>query len=150
MGRLEKCLMLKLKGYKYDPITGKIFGIRGNELTCRDKKGYIHITIKGGKLFGHHFAWYMVYGNVDFNLLDHINKNKSDNRICNLRIITDQQNKWNNNAKGCYFDNIMNKWRSRITIDKNKIHLGYFNTEEEARNSYLEAKKKYHKIKDPL
>jgi hypothetical protein len=154
MTRLEKCEILKSKGYTYDPETGKIFGIYGKEIK-RIKDGYIYI--KGSKLFdgsvlGHHFAWYMTYGNVDFDRLDHINEEKkgiegrSDNRICNLRIVTNQQNCFNTNAKGYYLHKPSNKWLSHIGINYKQIHLGLFNTEEEARIAYLEAKKKYHII----
>jgi hypothetical protein len=143
MDRLEKCELLKSKGYTYDPETGKIYGIHKKEITTKDKYGYIHITIKGGKLFGHHFAWYMTYGNVDFNLLDHINRVKNDNRISNLRIINHQQNCFNKDSRGYYWDKGRNKWKSQIKLNGKEIHLGRFNTEEEAKASYLEAKKKY-------
>jgi hypothetical protein len=143
MNRLDKCLILKSKGYKYDPITGKIFGIRGNELKAKHIEGYILLN---NGLLGHHFAWYMTYGNVDFIELDHINRVRDDNRIDNLRIVTSQQNKWNTNAKGYYFHKNKNKWQSQIRINEKRIYLGLFNTEEEAKNAYLIAKQKYHII----
>jgi hypothetical protein len=147
MTRLEKCELLKSKGYSYDPETGKIFGTKGFEIKRKDDKGYIVIGLRGmSNLFGHHFAWYMVYGNVDFNLLDHENTNPSDNRICNLRILSNQKNTFNNNAKGYYFAKHANKWEANIHLDYKKIYLGLYETEQEARNAYLEAKKKYHII----
>ena len=145
MNRLEKCKILKYKGYTYDPETGKIYGIRGKEIISQNTKGYIQI--KRVNLCGHHFGWYMVYGNVDFDVLDHINKNKKDNRICNLRIVTNQQNSFNTNAKGySYQKDAKRKWRSEIMVDGKSIYLGRFYTEEEARQAYLEAKQKYHII----
>ena len=152
MTRLEKCEWLKFKGYKYDPDTGKIYGSKGNELKGKSTEGYIVINRRSfnGELKGHHFAYYMVYGNVDFDLLDHINLDKTDNRISNLRIVTSQQNRFNTKAKGCSYHKGNKKWCAEIMLNYKKISLGYFNTEEEARNAYLEAKKKYHKIKNPL
>jgi hypothetical protein len=148
MTRLEKCEILKSKGYTYDPETGKIYNPKGCEI-IKKENGYIFI--RSIRLKGHHFAWYMTYGNVEFNLLDHINRNREDNRISNLRIVTDQQNAWNNNCKGFYWNKNRMKWRSQIKINNKQIHLGYFNTEEEARDAYLIAKEKYHIIKkDPL
>jgi hypothetical protein len=143
MTRLEKCEWYKNKGYTYNSETGKIFGIYGKEIISKSKSGYIHI---GGRLYGHHYAWYMTYGNVDFIELDHINTNPSDNRICNLRISNRNQQTQNRNSKGYYWDKNKNKWRSEIVYYGKRNKLGYFNTEEEARNAYLQAKEKYHII----
>ena len=148
MNRLEKCEILKSKGYTYDPKTGKIFGVYGKEILSKNNYGYINISSRHikGQLRGHHFGWYMTYGNVDFNMLDHINRNKLDNRICNLRIVSIQENNFNTNSNGVSFRENRKKWISRITKDKKTIHLGSFNNEEEAREAYLEAKQKYHII----
>ena len=149
MTRLEKCEILKEKGYTYNPETGKIFGLYGKEIISKSKSGYIQLFLKIDKpylLYAHHFAWYMVYGNTDFEILDHINRNKSDNSIDNLRIVTSQQNHFNINAKGCSWDKRRNKWQSQIHIDDKTIYVGAFNTEQEAHKAYLEAKKKYHII----
>ena len=145
MTRLEKCELLKSKGYTYDPETGKIYGVYGKEIIAKDKDGYIVLGQRGmNNLRGHHFAWYMTYGNVDFIELDHDNRIRHDNRICNLRISDRNQQTQNTNAKGYCWDKQKNKWRSQIQINKQQIHLGLFNTEEESRNAYLQAKKKYH------
>ena len=69
-----------------------------------------------------------------------------NNNIDNLRIATKQENNWNTDAKGCYYDKKSGKWKACIGINRKRIHLGYYNTEEEAHEAYLEAKKKYHKI----
>jgi hypothetical protein len=140
MTRLEKCEFLKRKGYTYDPETGKIFGVYGKEI--KHKEGYIRIF----NLLGHHFAWYMIYGNVDFERLDHINQNRQDNRILNLRIVTHQQNLFNTKSKGYSWNKPNQKWVGKIMVNGKHIHLGSFNTEEEARQSYLKAKEKLHII----
>lgn len=147
MTRLEKCELLKEKGYKYDPETGKVYGTSGKEIISKDNKGYIRIRKMGlmpGGLRCHHYAWFMVYGNVDFEMLDHINRDKSDNRISNLRISNSQLNPENQIGKGYYLEN--NKWRAMIRVNKKIINLGYHKTEEEARQAYLQAKQKYHLI----
>ena len=97
-----------------------------------------------GSLRCHHYAWFMTYGNVDFEMLDHINRDKTDNRICNLRITNDTLNKQNQDVKGYTLDKRSNKWRARIIFNKKRIDLGYFDSEEEAREAYLSAKSKYH------
>lgn len=78
--------------------------------------------------------------------IDHINHNKLDNRLENLRLVTHQQNQWNRvKAKG-YCLTKTNKYESYISINKKRIYLGKYDTEEEAHNAYLEAKEKYHQI----
>jgi hypothetical protein len=146
MNRLEKCITLKEKGYTYDKDTGKIYGTNKKEIQRKSIYGYISIGSNHfkGDLKGHHFAYFMVYDNVDFIVLDHINQIRHDNRICNLRTVNYQQNSFNTNAKGYTFDKKYNKWRSRIMSNNKSIHLGYFDTEEEAKKVYLEAKKNYH------
>jgi hypothetical protein len=147
MTRLEKCELLKSKGYTYDPITGKIFGIRGKEIKRKCFYGYINLNDGViGSLKGHHFAWYMTYNNVEFIELDHINQNKTDNRICNLRISNRSQQNQNTNAKGYTFYKPNGKWQAQIYHNAKQIYLGRFNTEDEARQAYLIAKEKYHII----
>ncbi len=148
MTRLEKCEFLKSKGYTYDSETGKIFGVIGKEIKGKTQ-GYIIINGNNnfkGKVLGHHFAWYMIYGHVYFDRLDHFNRIKTDNRISNLRILTNQQNQFNTNAKGYCWHKQNQKWQSQIMVNGKLIYLGSFNTEEEARQSYLKAKEKLHII----
>jgi len=147
MTRLEKCKILKQKGFRYDSDTGKIYNPRGKEITCKHKHGYINIcgsTHFKGNLLAHHFGWFMTYGNVDFNELDHINRVRDDNSINNLRIVSREQNMWNNSRKGYAWSKPANKWLSRITLNNKTINLGLFNTEDEARQAYLKSKQKYH------
>ena len=82
---------------------------------------------------------------------DHINSIKTDNRLENLQYITQQQNcqkrktKDGRNIKG-YTLNKNGTYKAEITVDNKKIYLGYYNTEEEARQVYIDAKLKYHNI----
>jgi hypothetical protein len=72
--------------------------------------------------------------------IDHINNDKTNNNVNNLRWVTQQQNQFNmglsksnrSGIKGVSFDKRENKWRARITIDNKDIHLGYFNNIEDA------------------
>ena len=82
--------------------------------------------------------------------VDHINCNKLDNRKCNLRLCSNQENAFNrrkhyNNKsglKGAYRDG--KRWRSQIYLDGKHIHLGGYDTPEEAHQAYCDASKKYH------
>ena len=148
MKRFEKFEYLKNKGWKYDPETGKIFNSRGSRSFSKNAHGYVicKITLKDKQfaLYGHHFAWYWVHGNVKINQIDHINRNKSDNRISNLRNVTNSQNQWNRICKGYTFNKPLKKYQARIGLNGNQIHLGVYDTPEEAREAYLNAKNKYH------
>ena len=146
MTRREKCELLKSKGYIYDKESGKVYGKNGKELKRTDGK-YLYIVLPNHTcLAQHHYAWFMTYGNVDFVELDHKNRIKTDNRISNLQISNRTEQQFNRGAKGYYQYKRTGKWVARIQINYKNIYLGTFNTEEEAKNAYLEAKKIYHKI----
>ncbi len=151
MTREEKCKLAIEKGFTYDEVTGNIYGIRGKKID-RKNSGYINIAIRDEEkndnflnLSGHQFAYYYKYGKV-VDCIDHIDGNRSNNKIDNLREVTNQQNQFNRRGKGYYFNKDKNKYISYITIDKKKIHLGLYETEQEARQVYLDAKQKYHII----
>jgi hypothetical protein len=144
MTRLERCELLKSKGYTYDPETGFVFNPKGKKLIYKSNN-YYEINTKDARVYSHIFAWYFIYGSV-VKYIDHINKDKNDNRIINLRSVTNQQNAFNTNAKGYCWDKQTNKWRVKIQLNGKSIHIGRYHTEEESREAYLEAKKKYHII----
>ena len=77
-------------------------------------------------------------------LVDHINTDGLDNRKSNLRIATDQVNQHNRKSNGYSWAKHAKKYKVRIKLNNKSIHVGYYNTEDEARAAYLEAKKKYH------
>lgn len=149
MTREQKCEFAIQNGYKYNSETGKITGVKGKELTAK-RNGYnliyLYLNKKEYKLCGHHLAWYYTHKEC-VEQLDHINGDRSDNRICNLRSVNSQQNHMNRtSAKGYSWYKERNKWRSQITLNNKQIHLGIFEKEEDARNAYLQAKEKYHII----
>jgi hypothetical protein len=150
MTREEKCKLAIQRGYTYDPETGFIYNKYGRILSYTAKNGYIQIGITFNKksymIRGHQLAWYYIY-NECVEMLDHINGIRTDNRICNLRSINKQQNHFNRvKAKGYTWHKHKNKWQSTICLSGKSYFLGLYKTEEEARNAYLAAKKKYHVI----
>ena len=82
--------------------------------------------------------------------VDHINRNKLDNRKCNLRVVTRQQNALNTDAKFLYgvagISKINEKWIATIYVMGNAIKLGSFDTLEEAKKTRLDAELKYYGI----
>lgn len=150
MTREEKCKLAIERGYTYDPETGFIYGLKGKKIIRENGLGYIkicfYINKKEYSLFAHQFAWYFINKKCAEEI-DHINGVRNDNRICNLRAVTKQQNHFNRTtAKGYYWKKKLQKWESSICINKKNVYLGVFNTEQEARNAYLAAKEIYHKI----
>jgi hypothetical protein len=76
--------------------------------------------------------------------VDHIDRCRTNNNISNLRMATHAENQHNRDAKGYYFYKRLNKWMAQIAINNKQKYLGYFDTESEARQAYLDAKKIHH------
>ena len=73
--------------------------------------------------------------------IDHINRDKLDNRRENLRFVTKSQNSHNRKiGKGIWWEKDRQKWRAEIINQGKKIYLGIFKTEQEAKNAYIVAK----------
>lgn len=94
----------------------------------------------------------LVMGKMDMLVVDHINRNRLDNRRVNLRFVTPQVNVLNsritsNNTsgvKGVSRIASINRWRATIFVDKKEKNLGQFKTKEEAIAARREAEKKYY------
>lgn len=133
--------------FRYD--SGKLYWVKrkGNEAGSYDGHGYLQTQCKGVRVKNHRIIWEMHNGPIPCGMqVDHINRVRDDNRIENLRLVTQQQNLLNNNAKGCSYHKHAKKWIANITVEGKMKHLGYFKTETEAHDAYLKAKEKYHAL----
>jgi hypothetical protein len=152
MTKLEKIQYLIKKGFTADLTTGKVCNKFGKEIISTNSVGYRIICFrhndKINKLYHHHFVWYLATGELVEKpfVIDHINRNSLDNSFINLRKITTQQNLHNTDAKGYSYHKNTKKWQATISVNYKSKCLGYFNTEAEAREAYLQAKKIHHKI----
>lgn len=113
--------------------------------------GYRLVNLLSRKYLGHRAAWLHHYGAWPDGVIDHINGDKGDNRICNLRDVTHQvnnenrRNKSHHNKTGFMGVIVTNgKFRARILVNRKNIHIGMFDTPEEANLAYIEAKRIYH------
>lgn len=135
------------KGYTCDLKTGKVFGPYGRE--CQGiSNGYVKIYLNGIKrrLSAHRFIFYVGNGYLP-DIIDHIDRNKLNNSLSNLRPADKSLNSKNREYKGYTYIKSRNRYKAQIGIGNRKnIHLGYFKTEEDANKAYLDAKKIYHKI----
>ena len=78
---------------------------------------------------------------------DHVYHDTLDNRKSSLRIVTRQQNNWNRrNPIGIHWRPDLKKYKAQITINGKSVYLGIYKKAKDARNAYLQAKKKYHFI----
>lgn len=132
----------------YDPETG-IFTWRvsaansvkvGDVAGCSNGNGYLRLRLQSRLYHAHRLAWLYVYGEWPKGQIDHINRDRSDNRISNLREVTNKQNAQNsskpsNNTSGhpgVYWYKQSSKWQAKITHNQKHIHLGCFATIEDA------------------
>jgi hypothetical protein len=120
------------------------------KIVTKPSRGYIHPKINGKHVKQHRIiaAAFLGLDITDLKIqVDHINGIRHDNRLENLRLVTNQQNSFNQTkAKGYGWNKQLRKWRAGIGVDGKSQHLGYFDTEEEARDAYLEAKSRLHII----
>jgi len=134
-----------------DLKTNKIIVVKPTSPNKNNKNiSYYKIECRGKRYFVHRIVAFCYLGlNLDDRAakIDHIDHNGLNNIVDNLRIVTNQENSFNCcNTKGYYRRTGNKRWFSKIGVNGKNIHLGTYDTEEEARNAYLEAKKKYHTI----
>ncbi len=110
--------------------------------------GYMKIKTPDDKwIYMHRFIT-----DFKYELVDHINRNKLDNRKGNLRNATKKQNILNRNGvistntsgvTGVYFSNTKHKWIAQICVDDKVKYLGIFVDKEDAIKMRLQAEAKY-------
>jgi len=119
------------------------------------KQGYSLVELDK-KRYGYHRVVYKVC-NPEWDITDGSRENEIDhicaikpldNRIENLRVLNHQKNLFNNLhfVKGYTYVKTRNKYRALIRVNRKTIHLGNYDTAEEARAAYLKAKPIYHQI----
>tara|TARA_R110000803_G_scaffold29146_1_gene66745 strand:- start:2186 stop:2728 length:543 start_codon:yes stop_codon:yes gene_type:complete len=114
---------------------------KGSKAGYLDKnKGYIKIRVVSRAYMAHRLAWLIVYGSFPPDQIDHINGIKHDNRIINLRAVTNIENCRNKSLPnintsghiGIHYNKRMNKWTAAIGINYKQVHLGSFENKEDA------------------
>ena len=123
--------------FSYSPQTG-VFTRRGQTKPSGRiaTKGYRQIALLGTRFMAHRLAWLYVHGEWPTDQIDHINQDKDDNRIDNLREVSNKQNQenvtmWSHNKsgrRGVRWHAVQRRWIAEIIQYKKKIHLGLFDT----------------------
>lgn len=123
-------------GLLYNKVTRNSRAVKGN-LAGRVSGFYRYISVNGQQYLLHRIAYYMVYGTCP-DFIDHINGNRFDNRIENLRPATRSQNASNvglkrtntSGVKGLSWAAKYGKWYACIKLNGKNKNLGYFETKE--------------------
>lgn len=123
----------------------------GDVVGSVNNHGYWTIRLKGKLYQAHRLAFLYCHGFMP-KQVDHINGVRSDNRLTNLRAATSPTNQWNrskntNNTtgfKGVFLFKPTGKYQAKIGVNNKKIHLGYFDSAEEASEAYKQAARLHH------
>lgn len=147
--------------FHYDQKSGaftRIAKVKGARVGAKaghiKDNGYIHFSVDGKKYAAHRLAWLFVYGEMPTGDIDHIDGNRANNAIANLRSVDRSTNlenirlaKSNNKSTrllGAYPVSGSDSYCSKIQVRGKSMHLGCFATAEEAHSAYIAAKSNLH------
>ena len=133
--------------FGYNPRSGVLLK-NGVEFGTINPKGYVQGSLKGKTVRAHRACWALFYGEWPDGEIDHINRVRHDNRICNLRVVTTQQNSRNrkkpsNNTSGytgVSFHKASGKYIAYIYSENKLVHLGLYVTAFDAHKKREEKK----------
>lgn len=142
---------------RYDAETGVFTWLsgrcKGAEAGTVDARGYIRIGIARRIYKAHRLAWLYVHGAWPTNEIDHIDGDHGNNRLANLRDVPRQVNQQNlrrphkrgrSGILGVSLHKQSGKWRARVWVNGRNKSLGLFERAEEAKASYVAAKRQEH------
>lgn len=144
--------------FNYNKLTGdfiRIKPLKGNQLYgivgSLNNDGYISISVDWKRYGAHNLVWLYHYGKFPDLQLDHINSIKTDNRLENLREVSQAENQRNkklhkNNKFGYHgirYGKNKKSYRASITRENTTINLGTYKTLEEAISARVQAEIKY-------
>ncbi|MBK6599171.1 MAG: HNH endonuclease [Proteobacteria bacterium] len=144
----------------YDPVNGRFYRVKpwngekpGTECGfVSNGDGYVRVSISGSPVLAHRAAWFICAGRWPTTQIDHVNGDRSDNRIENLRVCTISENRWNSKKrvrntsgfKGVSWDVNRKMWIAQIMANRKNYMLGRFKTPEEAHLAYIVAANRLH------
>lgn len=137
----------------YDAASGKLFKSSGQEIGQTRQDGYVYAKLSGGRYLVHRLVWLHATGKWPTGQVDHINGNRSDNRLENLRDVGPSINSQNQRAAhrgsssgllGVSWRRDKEKWVACIKVSGRQKHLGFFSSPGDAHAAYLAAKRSAH------
>ncbi len=123
------------------------------EITGGPMTGYRRVGLFGARYLAHRLAWFYVHGEWPKHEIDHINCQRGDNRIVNLRDVPKRVNLQNRRKPrsdnksgflGVHLHPETGKWRSRVQLGNRFIDLGLHHKPEDAHQAYIKAKRQLH------
>jgi hypothetical protein len=150
--------------FGYDPETGVVLWNRrpdshfkngedgwngrwaGKVAGSLDSWGYMQIRINGRVYKLHRVIWKLMTGSDPIDQIDHVDQDRTNNRWSNLRAATGAENGRNrslqsNNSSGYTgVQKYGNRWWAGYWLDGRKVHVGYYDTPEEANEALIEAR----------
>lgn len=121
------------------PVSGNS---AGSVVGCLRNNGYLQTCVDYKQMLNHRIIFALHHGYIP-RFVDHVDGNKLNNKIENLREATKVQNGWNSKApktntsgvKGVDWSVVSNKWRARCRVSGVVKHIGLFDTIEQAKNA---------------
>ncbi|HDU1553696.1 TPA: HNH endonuclease [Klebsiella pneumoniae] len=111
-------------------------------------EGYVSLCLNGKGQYAHRLIWIYHFGNIPAGMeIDHINHNRLDNRIENLRCVTRAENARNlgqrstEKRNGVSWKESRKRWHAQITVGGKSLHIGYFTGLAEATAARIQAEK---------
>lgn len=132
-------------------VTSGSNSVRGEIAGTTREDGYVRITVDGRQYWAHRLAYFYIYGRMP-KVIDHKDRDRSNNALDNLRNVTYSENNQNAGLESAcnksgykgVFKAKNDKWFARITVDGTTTHLGTFNTPEDAHDAYVAEKQRAH------
>ncbi len=124
---------------------------KGAVVGTPDGNGYLIAMADGVRIKVHRIVWLMHYGSWPTKAIDHVNGDRSDNRIENLRDVDQLENSRNQQRRstnssgvtGVFWNYIHRKWQASISVEGKKIFLGRFSDICAAEKARKDAEAKY-------
>ena len=148
---VSKLLVEVLYRYNYEPQSGvfvwrnptKQYIKSGDVAGATNGAGYRQLYVHRKLYLAHRLAWLVIHEVMPAQQIDHINKKRDDNRICNLRQASNKQNSENQSVRsnnssgmpGVYWHQKNKNWVAKITHNGHQIHIGCFATIFQAANA---------------
>lgn len=159
---LTRDVLMEYTSYNKD--TGEFVWIKrpsnrvkiGDSIGNIGSHGYLETSLLGNRYLVHRLVWLYEHGEFPDKKIDHVDRNRLNNSIANLRLASDFENAHNvfvpsgrnknSGLRGVTFRKKINRWTAEICANGKRIYLGCFKTPEDASSEYLKAKMQLHKF----
>lgn len=126
--------------------------VAGKPAGALNTAGYRVVTVRPQWMYVHRVVWAMAHGEWPTHRIDHVNGDRSDNRLANLREASHAENLSNRGAqvnsqsgiKGVYRETFTGRWRASIQHEGKTYNLGRYDTPEAAQAAYRAAAERFH------